>query len=670
MFLDKVKHWIGLQRSVIRGWVAKQLTVRYVTKVLRLTHAEELQGAPRNEWALIRSHQLQEIKAVASGQIDIVDRRSWSYPYLPEALHRLNQPVLKNTPYNLRRFSETPVPRRAINLIKNAILSLKWVIEPIERKEQIDPDMKQRIDIATECFKRPNNTDSYREFTEAWLEDLIIGGYGCIEPRLTPYWTRPVKMWPVDGSTIRIFLDWTESTPDRPRFAQMTGLKGERGIVTFLDGELVYVRDNVRTSTPFGMGKLEVAFNTVNAFLGAQDMAGKAGSDQIHKTWLWWEQTMNPAHIQTVRRHIINELEGQAKLSLMAGAKKPDVIEVTPVKPEDLLLDWQRFMIEIIALAFDLSPMALGQTDKVNKATGQVMADSDFRSAVVPTAKRVEEAYTRHILHGKFQYKDLQFRFVGLEDPDALTRTQIQQRQYMMNAITPDEIREADSKPKLPGGFGRLTMGQFMLLQIETQAKLGAKAAPGGAGAGGKMGSGGAGGMSGGMGSGGGTGAGIGMLMSAQDVAQMQPDDIQLLQELGVLPPGAQLPQQMEEQQPGILEEVSDELKIFFEHLQIMDEESQIQPAPVTPAQEREQVERWEESEHDESVAEKVVNRRGMFGPAANAQVTKNPERGKYPRSGGRFVDPNLERAQGDSVISPHPSPTGHYRPGKKNLYK
>src|SRR6185369_11724094 len=131
-------------------------------------------------------------------------------------------------------------------------------------------------------------------------------------------------------------------------------------------------------------------------FLGAQDMAGKAGADQVHKTWLWWEQSMNPAHIQTVRRQIINELEGQAKVSLMAGAKKPEVLDVTPVTPEDLLLDWQRFMIDIIAAAFDLSPLALGQTDKVNKATGQVMADSDFRSSVLPMAKRFEEALTRH----------------------------------------------------------------------------------------------------------------------------------------------------------------------------------------------------------------------------------------------------------------------------------
>ena len=112
-----------------------------------------------------------------------------SYPYLPEALHRLNQPLVKSTPYNLRRFSETPIPRRAINLIKNAVLSLKWEVAPIvESDSASDPEKDLRIDIATECLKRPNNIDSFRECFEAFLEDFLIGGYGTLEPRMTPYY--------------------------------------------------------------------------------------------------------------------------------------------------------------------------------------------------------------------------------------------------------------------------------------------------------------------------------------------------------------------------------------------------------------------------------------------------------------------------------------------------
>lgn len=691
MFLKKVLHFLRLLHNDIKARVAKYLVTREVTRVLQLTHAQELAFAPRNEWALIKARQAQEIQAVRDGQqLDVIDRRSWAYPYLPEALHRLNQPILKNTPYNLRRFSETPIPRRAINLVKNALLSFEWQIKPISAEDQLTPDLELRIRIATESLKRPNNENSFRELLEAVLEDLIIGGYGCIEPRLTPYYKRPFKMWAVDGSTIRRFMDWTESTPDRPKYAQMTGLKGERGIVTFLDNELIYIRDNVRTSTPFGLGKLEVAFNTVNAFLGAQDMSGRAGADQIHKTFLWWEQALNPVHIQTVRRYIQNEQEGQAKISLVQGAKAPTVIDVQAVNPEDLLLDWQQFLIKIIANAFDLSPLALGIDQHTNRATGQVMADSDFRSAVVPMAKRVEEAITRFLLHGFLGWKDIEFEFIGLEDPDAITRTIIQQREYMMNALTPDEIRESNSLPPLPGGWGRLTMYQMGILMQEVAGRTGGKA---GAAMGSRMGGGmGSSGMGGGFGSGsmmpgsGGAaglgssmGSGSSMNFSAYDVAQLTPDEIQMYQELGLLPPTSDLANQMEQQAPGILDTLTDELQDFFTKTDQVEEESQIQPAPITSADEREQMQRFQEGEHQESLAEKMINRRGVFGPAVNQQITKNAERGKYPRSGGRYPLANSQYKPGisdGSGVSEAPKKNqmpkkgSHYRAGRNNPYK
>jgi hypothetical protein len=671
MLLNKLWTFLRGWRQELRARVSKFLVTRQVIKVLSLTHAQELAITPRNEWALVRSKQVEEIQAVRSGQtFDIVDRRSWSYPYLPEALHRLNQPILKNTPYNLRRFSETPIPRRAMNLVKNSVLSFRWVIKPTkEFVDDIDPDREQRIRIASETFKRPNETgESSRDLLEMMLEDFLLNGAGCAEQRTTPYFKRPTKLWAVDSSTIRIFLDWTESTPDRPRYAQMTGLKGERGIVSFLNGELFYIRDNIRTATPFGLGRLEVAFNSVNAFLGVQDMASKAGADQVHKTWLWWEQTLNPAHIQTIRRHIINELEGQAKISLVAGAKAPQVIDVNPVVPQDLLLDWQKFLIQIIAAAFDLSPQALNMDDHPAKATAQVMADSDWKSGVVPVATRFQEAITRQWIHDVLKWRDLEFEFVDLDEPDKITRTVIHQRWYAMNAITPNEIRKTNNMPPLPGPFGKLTAAQTQMIMMLMQAKIAASMGQQG---GGGMSSGGGQQMvwkppsSGGTAGAGGSGLGatlMGSGMNADDVSQMDPQMIQMYQDLGLLPPTQQLGQQMDQQSPGIMEQLSDELTQFFEDAKMKQEADEITPAPVTPLEERQQQEKFFEDQHQESLAEKVINRRGTMGPSVTDETRKNPERGKYPRSGGTYLPTG--RAEDEGKL-----PKPHYRPGRNNPY-
>ena len=96
-FFSKIFYSIRFFRRNLQAAVSKYIVQREVAKVLLLTHAQELAVTPRNEWPLVRSKQVEEIKAVQSGQqFDIVDRRSWSYPYLPEALHRLNQPILKS----------------------------------------------------------------------------------------------------------------------------------------------------------------------------------------------------------------------------------------------------------------------------------------------------------------------------------------------------------------------------------------------------------------------------------------------------------------------------------------------------------------------------------------------------------------------------------------------
>ena len=681
----KLVQWFKAWRDDTRARVSNYLVRRQVVKVLSLTHAQELSVTPRNDWRLVRDRQIAEIKAVQSGQqFDIVDRRSWAFPYLPEALHRLNQPVLKNTPYNLRRFSETPIPRRAMNLVKNSVLSFKWQIKPTKDfVDDDDPDREKRIRIATETWKRPNNAgESDRDFLEQMVEDFLLNGAGCAEHRATPYAKRPTKFWAVDSSTIRIFLDWTESTPDRPRYAQMTGLKGERGIVTFLSDELIYIRDNIRTATPFGLGRLEVAFNSVNAFLGVQDMSSRAGSDQVHKTWLWWEQTLNTAHVQQIRRHVQNELEGQAKLSLIAGVAQPKVVEVTPVNPEDLLLDWQKFLIQIIAAAFDLSPQALNMDDHPAKATAQVMADSDWKNAVVPVATRFQTAITRQWLHDDLGWKDLEFEFIGLDDPDLITRTVIDQRLYQMNSMTPNEIRKANNKPPLPGPWGNLTMGQMQLIQVEAQAMLmgktqggspgGGGSSPGGGSSQGGMGSGSTGG-SGSLGTGIGTGSSMGF--SADDVSQMDPQEIQLYQELGILPQTDQLADQMEQQSPGILDQLSQELTTFFQNEKMQREEDEILPNPVTKQDEAMQLEKFYNDQHQESLAEKVINRRGVFGPAVNEQVSKNPVRGKYPRSGqGFFKDSRgKQRTSKKPVKGNNPLKTGkpkkHYDPGDNNPY-
>lgn len=457
----------------LKARIAHYFRVREIVRAFSVAHAKELTETTIENLPMVRARQRLELEQVRAGNLNIVDRKSWQYPFMPATVQRLSMPVMKTTPYNLRRFSRTPVARRAINLIKNSIIQQPWDIRA-KTDAIVDDEDEQNARIATakKIFSHPNNSDSHQTWIEMGIEDMcILGAFAC-ELTLTPDPRRPLKMWVVNVESIRIFVSWSESTTDLPHYAQMTGLQGERGAILFYDDELMYIRDNPASDNPFGLGKLEVAFSATNDLLGVQKMAGMAGSDQVHKTWLWWEQPQSDSAYQIVRRHIQNEMEGQAKVSIIGGMKKPEVVEIMPVTEDDLLLNWQEMLIRMIANGFDMSPMSLGVERDVNRSTGEVLQDNDFRSAVVPMAKRLQEAFTRKILHEKLGWSDLEFVYLNLDDPDLTTKTDLYRSMYSANAITPNEWRRGVNMQPLESPFGDLTQFECMLLNMEAMQNL------------------------------------------------------------------------------------------------------------------------------------------------------------------------------------------------------
>ncbi len=359
--------------------------------------------------------------------------------------------VPKPTPANLRRFAETPVARRAINVIKDRIVGMRWRIQPRRGRvlEQI-PDGAQRMQMLTENFEAPNPDDSFRSLIEQVLEDVIVGGFGAIELDLAEGWTGltaggtpalPLVMWPVDGATIRIMTDW-DGRPDSPRYAQVTGLYGAQGQIVLNDNELSYIRLNPRTHTPFGLGRLEVAFETINAFLSAYRYAGRLASNSVVQYALWL-QGLTPAHHERLIRWWQDEIEGTGRVPIISAESKPEVLRFAAGTDADLRLAWQEFLVRIIANAFDLPAQFLGLEQDVNRATAGTMSDLGFRSAIVPTARLVAEYLTRDAIAKRLGWTDLEFVFTDVDAQDEMEQAQIDEILLRNGVVTVNEVRRA-----------------------------------------------------------------------------------------------------------------------------------------------------------------------------------------------------------------------------------
>jgi phage portal protein BeeE len=367
-------------------------------------------------------------------------RRTVALPSILNTYGRRAEAMPKPTVANLRRFSETPVARKAINTVKDRIAGMRWRVQPRRGRglEEL-PDGALRVRVLTDNFDEPNPEDSFRSLAEQILEDINVGGFGAIEVQATGDPARPLVLWPVDGATIRMKSDW-DGLPGSPRYVQATGRFGADANITLNDDELIYIRLNPRTHTPFGLGRLEVAFETINAFLGANRYAARLASNSVVEYALWL-QDLSPAHHERLIRWWQDEIEGTGRVPILSVESKPEVLRFGGGTDADLRLQWQEFLIRIIADAFDLPPQLLGVERDINRSTAAEMNEQAFRQAIVPTARLLAEHLTRDAISKKLGWNDLEFVFADVDVRNEMEEAQIQEILLRNGVLTVNEVR-------------------------------------------------------------------------------------------------------------------------------------------------------------------------------------------------------------------------------------
>src|SRR5438270_5342477 len=371
-------------------------------------------------------------------------RRTVPLPSILNTYGTRTQSMPRPTPMNLRRFSETPVARRAINTIKDHIAGMRWRVHTKPGAPEVT-DAEARIGILSRNLDSPNPDDSFRSLAEQVLEDLIVGGFGAIEVEATSDPNHPLALWPVDGATIRMRADW-DGLPASVRYEQVTGRVGPDANVLLADESLIYMRLNPRTHTPFGLGRLEVAFEAISAFLGAHRYAGRLASNSVVEYALWIQNATPDQHERLIRWWQ-DEIEGTGRVPILSVENKPEVLRFAAGTDADLRLGWQQFLLRIIADAFDLPPLSVGLEQDVNRSTADVNTDQAFRTAIVPTARLVAEHLTHDAIHKKLGWRDLEFVFTDVDARDEREQAEIHEILIRSGVLTVNEVRRMRGLP-------------------------------------------------------------------------------------------------------------------------------------------------------------------------------------------------------------------------------
>ena len=368
-------------------------------------------------------------------------RRTLALPAVAGLVQFPGHSMPKPTPANLRRFAETPVVRRAINVIKDRIAAMDWQVR-VRRGCAMSEGAaaaNDKLAALRRSLEEPNEVDSFRTLIEQVIEDALTGGYGSIEMEATGDPERPAMLWAVDGASIRINPRW-DGRPDSARYAQVASGQMESNAVQLRDDQLIYVRMNPRSFTPFGLGPLEVAFESVNQFLSAHRFAGKLAANSVAQYALWLNEA-TPAQHDRLIRWWQDEIEGTGRVPLISTEQRPEVLRFAQGTDADLRLAWQEFLIRMVANAFGLPPLLLGLENDVNRSTAAELGDEAFRGAILPLAQLLAGHITRDLFAKCIGWREFEFVFNDLSARDESTELAVQVQLLKAGVLTVNEVR-------------------------------------------------------------------------------------------------------------------------------------------------------------------------------------------------------------------------------------
>jgi HK97 family phage portal protein len=362
-----------------------------------------------------------------------------------------NQPTMKRTQANMRLLSESPIPRRAINVIKDGIAKLEWSVSAIDEKDQ--EKHQDMSSVISNVLRRPNQTDSFRLWIEQIVEDMLVCSAGSTELVKAGDLQRPLRMFPVDAFSVELYPAW-DGKRDSYRYAQR--FKGK--YIDLKDSDLMYIRMNPRANTPFGLSPLETVWESVNSFISAHKSAGKQAGNSFIRKILNLGKSANENGIKAYRVYWNNEIQGKGEMPIIGG-ENPSVLDLGATDDKALFIEWQRFLIEIIAIAFGISPKKLGQTKDVNKSTAE-SEDDDTNATIHSIADTIAEHINNEIIDGYFKVGHaIQFKFkYATSMKDKKTQAEIDDIYVKNGTYIIDEVRDGQSKKPLPNKLGEVVL--------------------------------------------------------------------------------------------------------------------------------------------------------------------------------------------------------------------
>lgn len=422
----------------------------------------------------------------ASGR---AEPRLWEYPVtwnLPGT--STGRPVPWKT---LRDAANLPLIRDCIRVRKAEIQGLDWDFglsrRAVDRAQREDPDagrldvernLRERlvgdIDRATDFWQVPDRGNGYTfaEWICAFLEEQLVLDALAIYPRYT-LGGDLYALEILDGSTIKPLLDHRGGRPMPPQPAYQQIIHGfprgeftadvsdTDGDVIIPDGyaadQLVYIRREVRTHTPYGLSPVEQALLDIDLWQKRIAWIRAEYTDGVMPAgWLINEQagtsSWTPAQIAEYERELNDYYSGQTanrmRYRVLPPGLRPDDSgsndQAEKYKPE-----FDLHLLKLVVAHFDLTVHELGFTEAKGlgsdgHAEGQDRLNE--RKGREPVLRWIAALITDMSRAHLGLPRELEFKWLGLDDEEDDVETVT--AQVAAGLLTLNEGRDEIGRPR------------------------------------------------------------------------------------------------------------------------------------------------------------------------------------------------------------------------------
>lgn len=360
------------------------------------------------------------------------------------------------------------VARICITSLKEKVTKTEWVIK--SKDPMVDVE-QSRIDKLTELFNNPNPQDTWREFIDKVMEDLLVLDTSCIEKTRFPE-GELAQLYYVDAATIRPVFD-EFGNQDIP--IKLKTLNGEETLpVSYLQifnnsmyggpesGDIVAAwpkkdficfhmhPQGAMERFGYGLSPIESVLQVVNNLLNSDNYNGSYFDEgSFPPIIMQLAGNIQQRDLEAYREYMYSELAGNFhRPAIMAGGGELKIHNLKDSSNRDMqFMEYTNWLAKLMCAAFGLSPQDIGLTDSVGgKNVAEEQADLSNQKGYSSCLHLIEEIINNQIILKDFGFKDLQFKFVLDDSTDPEVQTKIHDTKLKNGTITINEVREEEGK--------------------------------------------------------------------------------------------------------------------------------------------------------------------------------------------------------------------------------